>query len=104
VNKNVRLAISTTLLNVSSHLKSSMKYGCEIPDLFLALVAKILNSGTYEAEAVVRTLVALGTALLVDDVFIQKAKPLTGHSLQTIANQHGDKATAVSTEVLSILS
>ena len=73
----MRLAESTVLLNVSSHLKSTGNYGSEIPDLFFDLVGKILNSNTYyETEAVVRTLVAFGTILLVDDIFIQKAKPL----------------------------
>jgi len=103
-NKNVRLAAATVLLNVSSHLKSIGKYDASIPDLFLSLVAKVLNCGNYETEAIVRTLVALGTALLVDDVFVQKAKSLFGESIQPLASQHGGKAASVGAEITQILS
>ena len=104
-NKNVRLAVSTVLLNLSSHLKSTGNYGGEIPDLFFDLVGKILNSNTYETEAIVRTLVAFGTILLVDDIFVQKAKPLVGaFSIQTISSQHGEKAASVGAEIQTILS
>ncbi len=102
-NKNIRLAAATVLLNVGSHLKSTGKYDGEIPDLFLALVVKIFTSGNYETEAIVRTLVALGTVLLVDDIFVQKAKPLLGTMIQTIGSQHGDKAASVGAEITQIL-
>ena len=101
----MRLAVSTVLLNLSSHLKSTGNYGGEIPDLFFDLVGKILNSNTYETEAIVRTLVAFGTILLVDDIFVQKAKPLVGaFSIQTISSQHGEKAASVGAEIQTILS
>ena len=104
-NKNIRLAASTVLLNVSSDLKSTGNYVNEIPDLFLALIGKICANGSYETEAILRMSVALGTALLVDDVFVQKAKLLMlGSTIQNVARQHGDKATSISSEISSILS
>jgi len=103
-NKNVRLAAATVLLNVSSHLKSTCKYDAAITDLFLTLVAKILNSDKYETEAIVRTLVALGTASLVDEVFAQKAKSLLGNSVEPIASAHGDKAVSIGAEIHKILN
>ena len=103
-NKNVRLAACTVLLNVSSHLKTTVKCESEIPDLFLNLVNKILSNKTYETEAVVRVLVAFGTILLVSDDFIQKAKSLFGSNvLSTAVNRHGEKAAAISAEIQNIL-
>ena len=102
-NKNVRLAVSTVLLNVSSHLNSTKSYGCDIPDLFISLVGNILNNGSYESEAIVRALVAFGTTLLVDDIFVQKSRVLVGSNIQSIASKHGDKAASVGAEIQSIL-
>jgi hypothetical protein len=84
-------------------MKSTGKYGGEIPDLFLGLVDQILKHGSYETEAIVRTLVALGTVLLTDGVFVEKAKVLIGSSIQSLACQHGEKAAAVGSEIQSIL-
>ena len=92
------------LLNVSSHLKTTVKCESEIPDLFLNIVNKILSNKTYETEAVVRVLVAFGTILLVSDDFIQKAKSLFGSNvLSTAVNRHGEKAAAISAEIQNIL-
>ena len=102
-NKNVRLAVSTVILNVSSHLKSTGKYGGDIPDLFIGVVGQILNSSLYETEAFVRTLIGFGTVLLVDDVFVQKSRALVGSNIQSIASQHGDTAAFVGAEIQSIL-
>ncbi len=91
------------LLNVGSHLKSTGKYDGEIPELFLTIVGKVLSNDGYETEAVVRTLVALGTALLVADEFIQKAKSMFGPNVQSVASRHGDKAAAIGAEIQSTL-
>ncbi len=103
-NKNVRLAASTVLVNVSSHLKTTGKYDSQVPELLLSTVGKILSNDAYETEAVVRTLAAFGTALLVGDDFVLKAKSLVGSSnLQSVASVHGEKAAAISAEIQSIL-
>mmetsp|Transcript_9050 Transcript_9050/g.10478 ORF Transcript_9050/g.10478 Transcript_9050/m.10478 type:complete len:151 (+) Transcript_9050:1-453(+) len=111
-NKNIRLAASTVLLNMSSYLKSKKSMNneetyniTEIPQLFLTVVSKILSSSSYETEAIVRTLVALGTVLLVDEVFVRKAKELMIASIaQSTASQHGSKAIEIGNEIQSILS
>lgn len=99
----MRLAAATVLLNVASHLKTTGKYGGEIPELFLTIVGKILSINVYETEAVLRTLVAFGTALLVEDDFIQKAKSLFGSNVPSFASSYGNKAAAIGAEIQSIL-
>lgn len=109
-NKNVRLALVTFLLNAASYMKSSgyqhsNNNGTDnIPDLFLVAVGNICGSGLYEAEAITRLVVALGTAVLIDGTWLAKAKALNmGSMLQHVADQHGEKAKAIATEVRSIL-
>eukprot|EP01083_Nonionella_stella_P062517 162532_1 len=113
-NKNVRLALVTFLLNAASYMKSSAPAGGYqhsnnngtdiIPDLFLLTVGNICGSGLYEAEAITRLVVALGTAVLIDGTWLAKAKALNmGSMLQHVADQHGEKCRAIATEVRSIL-
>uniref|UniRef100_A0A7S3QBI1 Phospholipase A-2-activating protein n=1 Tax=Chaetoceros debilis TaxID=122233 RepID=A0A7S3QBI1_9STRA len=111
-NKNVRLALVTVLLNAASFMKASAPAGGyqynsgtdNLPDLFLITVGNICGSGLYEAEAIARLVVALGTAVLIDGTWLAKAKALNmGSMLQHVADQHGEKARAIATEVRSIL-
>lgn len=103
-NKNVRLSLSTVLLNASSHMKSVGRFDDAIPDLFLITIGNICGSGIYETEPIVRVLVAFGTALLVDNTFQSKAKAMhMGSMLNLVASQHGEKAGSIVAEISSIL-
>lgn len=76
----------------------------DVPQLFLITVGNICGSGVYDTESILRILVALGTALLVDDVFKKKAKDLNMMSmLHMFVNQHGEKAVCISKEIEFIL-
>lgn len=104
-NKNVRLAVSTVLLNVTSYLKHVPGTCVDLHvDLVLYPGKRILSSGLYETEATVRVLVALGTVLLADDKFQKRAKELNMASIvHDDSSQHGAKATAVAKEIQMIL-
>lgn len=103
-NKNIRLAVSTVILNVSSYAHSTGSFTAISPDVVLSLVGSIVGSGTYETEALARALVGFGTILLVDDVFKQKAKGLEMKSMvERIGTEHGNKVTAVALEIQQIL-
>eukprot|EP00978_Attheya_sp_CCMP212_P006124 scaffold13813_cov50-Attheya_sp.AAC.4 len=98
-NKNIRLSVATVLLNASSYVYST-KNADAIPPI-VSLGSAILASGLYETEAIVRSLVAMGTALLVsssssDDV------SLLNQQIQRVAAQHGDKAKSIAAEIQSI--
>jgi hypothetical protein len=66
-NKNIRLAVATLLLNISSCLK----HRSESTPGELAILARvvsfcktIIESNSYESESIFRVLVALGTCIL----------------------------------------
>jgi len=104
-NKNIRLAVSTVLLNATSYLKHVPGTCADLHvDSVLSPAGKILGSGLYETEATVRVLVALGTVLLANDKFLKRAKELNMASMfQNDSSQHGAKASAVAKEILMIL-
>jgi len=75
----------------------------------LDIVGNIVGCGAYESEAIVRSLVALGTVLLLPGESGMEAKRVTnersiGSMLERVASMHGDMAKAVSSEISSILS
>eukprot|EP00555_Chaetoceros_dichaeta_P009228 CAMPEP_0198260324 /NCGR_PEP_ID=MMETSP1447-20131203/9324_1 /TAXON_ID=420782 /ORGANISM="Chaetoceros dichaeta, Strain CCMP1751" /LENGTH=848 /DNA_ID=CAMNT_0043947955 /DNA_START=87 /DNA_END=2633 /DNA_ORIENTATION=+ len=106
-NKNVRLAVSTVLLNAASYLQRTAG-SCDgmDADSMLSPVGKVLASGLYETEATVRVLVALGTVLLADDKFLSRAKEL---DMAVVvrgvagADQHGAKASVLAKDIQRIL-
>lgn len=104
-NKNIRLALSTVLLNISSYLYSVGSFQDEsIPALYLSVVGGVVGNGAYETEALVRVLVGLGTILLVDDKCKEEAKALQFSSMvQRVDSGHGEKASAVVNEIQLIL-
>ena len=66
-NKNVRLGAATALLNASSYMASSGPGSgatAAAAGKAVEVSASMLRSGRYEAEATVRALVAMGTAML----------------------------------------
>lgn len=105
-NKNVRLSVATVALNASSYMKTHPDDpGSSSPEQILSVVGTILGSGLYETEGTVRALVALGTALLLDDDET-KAKARASNVASTVrraAEPHGDKAKAIAGEIRSIL-
>lgn len=105
-NKNIRLALASVLLNVSSYMKSAGRATGDdtTPELFLITIGNICGSGLYETEAIVRVLIALGTSLLVSDSFKKKANDLNMTSmLQHVASHHGEKAASIVAEIRTIL-
>jgi len=109
-NKNVRLSVATVLLNTSSYMHaSSTRSSSSAAVRILDIVGNIVGCGAYESEAIVRSLVALGTVLLLPGESGMEAKRVTnersiGSMLERVASMHGDMAKAVSSEISSILS
>ena len=107
-NKNVRLAVSTVVLNSASYAFSSASVDTALSERILAVVGAIAGSGLYETEGVVRSLVAMGTALLIPgkggSAAKEKARSLHMESMiMHVANQHGDKAKGVADEIKALL-
>ena len=107
-NKNVRLAVSTVILNAASYGVSNGGMDAAASKKILGAVGAIVGSGLYESEGVVRALVALGSALLIpgaggvaakEEAKLLHFESMVGH----VASQHGDKAKGVADEISSIL-
>ena len=110
-NKNVRLSVATAVLNVASHMHSSSEPPSSSTAVrVLDVVGTIVGSGSYESEPMVRSLVALGTVLMLPGGCGEEVKRVAkergiGSMVQMAANGgHGDMVGAVSKEILSILS
>jgi ATP phosphoribosyltransferase len=105
-NKNIRLSVATVLLNASSHVYTT-KNTDAIPPIVSLGSAILANSGLYETEAIVRSLVAMGTAFLVlsssSSSSSNDASVLSlVNQIQQVAAQHGDKAKSIAAEIQSI--
>jgi hypothetical protein len=68
----------------------------------VSLGSAILASGLYETEAIVRSLVAMGTALLVSSSSAVEDQVSLLNQIQLVAAQHGDKAKSIAAEIQSI--
>ena len=103
-NKNVRLSVATVLYNVSFYLHS--KDGrADIGSQLVSVADKILSSRTYEGEAITRTLVALGTAVMASPIAKESANALfIKTKVEMAASPHGDNAKAAAKEVYSVLA
>lgn len=105
-NKNVRLSVATLLYNIAYYLHSN-KAITPRPDIaaqVVTMVDTILQARTYEAEAIVRSLVALGTAALACPEVKEVAKTLFLVSrVEMVASPHGDLAKSVAKEVYQVL-
>ncbi|KAL9180234.1 hypothetical protein ACHAXT_008204 [Thalassiosira profunda] len=108
-NKNVRLSVATAVLNTSSYMHASSFASSSSAVRILDVVGSIVGCGMYEAEPIVRSLVALGTALLIpggcgaEVQRIAKERGI-GSTVERAASGHGDMAKAVAKEILLILS
>jgi phospholipase A-2-activating protein len=110
-NKNVRLSVATAILNTSSymHASSTITFPSSTAIRVVDVVGTIAGCGKYETEAMVRSLVALGTVLLLPGGCGSEVKKLAnersiGSMVQRVAGGHGEMAGAVSKEIMSILS
>lgn len=103
-NKNVRLSVATLLYNIAFYLHSQTPSRPDIAAQVVTAVDTILKARSYEAEAVVRCLVALGTVVLASPESKETAKALFVVSkVELSASPHGDKAKAVAKEVYQVL-
>jgi phospholipase A-2-activating protein len=107
-NKNIRLSAATVLYNTSHHLRSMEAAAAASPVIASQVVVQvdtILKTRSYETEALVRALVALGTAVLSSPEAKETAKSLFVVSrVEMAASPHGDVAKAVAKEVYNVLS
>ena len=103
-NKNIRLSVATLIYNVAYFLHSTKANRPEIAVHIVTLVDSILQARTYEAEGIVRSLLALGTVVLAYPEVKQVAKSLYVVSrVEMSASPHGDVAKAVAKEVYHVL-
>lgn len=107
-NKNVRLSVATAVLNTSSYIHASSSPSTSEAECILDVVGTILTCGKYESEPIVRTLMALGTVLLLPGSCGMEAKGLAkgrslGSTAERVASEHGELAKSVAKEILSIL-
>lgn len=108
-NKNVRLSVATAILNTTSYMHaSSTTFSSSVAMRVVDVVGTIAGCGKYETEAMVRSLVALGTVLLLPGCGSEVKKLANersiGSMVQRVAGGHGEMAGAVSKEIMSILS
>eukprot|EP00934_Nitzschia_sp_Nitz4_P000364 Nitzschia sp. Nitz4//scaffold61_size107673//42780//45119//NITZ4_004232-RA/size107673-processed-gene-0.56-mRNA-1//1//CDS//3329555701//364//frame0 len=104
-NKNVRLSVATALYNVAYYLHSMNATSLEeVAGQVVTTVDTILKNRNYEAEAVIRSLVALGTTVLAVPAVKGLTKELYVVSrVEMAASPHGDVAKAVAKEVYQVL-
>jgi len=107
-NKNVRLSVATAVLNTSSYIHSSSSPSTSEAECILDVVETILGCGKYESEPIVRSLMALGTVLLLPASCGMEVKGLAkerslGSTAERVASEHGELAKSVAKEILSIL-
>lgn len=103
-NKNVRLSVATVLYNISYYLHTSKASRPEIAAEIVTLVDTILQGRIYEADAITRCLMALGTTVLACPEVKEIAKTLYVVSrVEMAASPHGDLAKAVAKEVYQVL-
>ncbi|KAL3823743.1 hypothetical protein ACHAXA_004836 [Cyclostephanos tholiformis] len=109
-NKNVRLSVVTAILNTSSYmLSSNTPPSFTSATLLIDIIGTIVGCGKYESEPIVRSLVALGTVLLLPcgcGVEMRKVAKVRniGSMVERVANGHGDMAKAVARDICKMLS
>ena len=104
-NKNVRLSVATVLYNVC-HYASTNPLDPALTVKILTVANRILSSRSYEGEAVLRTLQAVGTLLISSpQVAKDAAKQLfLASKVEMAASPHGAQAKAAAKEVYALLS
>ena len=105
-HKATRLALTTVLLNTTSHLANNSSNMADsskskIVDFLLSIIESILTLGVYEAEATVRTLVSLGTLLLINPS--SRTIKTKAQSMPITQAHAGPTAKLVGDEILQVL-
>ena len=104
-NKNVRLSVATLLYNISFYI--FMKDGdCpEIASQVVLQVDMILKSKIYDAEALIRSMVALGTVALASPKAKETAtSDCVVSRVEMSASPHGELAKSLAKEVYNVLA
>jgi len=105
-NKNVRLSAATLLYNTSFYdFMSGGGCSSDIGSQVVLQVDMILKSKMYETEALIRSMVALGTVVMASPKVKETAKSqFVVSRVEMSASPHGDLAKDVAKEVYSVLS
>lgn len=106
-NKNIRLSAATLLYNVCYyiHLQGGSPAFAVAASQVVVQIDSILKTKMYETEALVRSLIALGSIAMSSKEAKETAKSIYVVSLvEMSASPHGDVAKAVAKEVYSVLS
>ena len=103
-NKNIRLSVATVLVNTALYLHSHQN----MPNVSHQIVSQvniILESKLYDGEAMIRSLVALGTALMTGPEAKAAAKALgmVGR-VEMMASPHGNKAKNIAKEIYAVMN
>lgn len=97
--------MATLLMNAASFVNATPDGAPEVSHQIVTLADKILACKVYESEAILRTLLALGTIALAKEDAKNAARSLyLTTKVEPAASPHGDKAKAIAKEIYSILS
>ena len=103
-NKNIRLSVATLLVNIATYLKAHPG-GPIVSHHIVSQVNIILETKLYDGEAMIRSLVALGTVLLTGPEAKAAAKVLgMVGKVEMMASPHGEKAKSVAREIYIIIN
>eukprot|EP00536_Pseudo-nitzschia_multiseries_P001610 jgi/Psemu1/250736/estExt_Genewise1Plus.C_210004 len=104
-NKNIRLSAATLLYNISFYVHSKRDAPSTIGSRVVSQVDAILKSKTYETEAIIRSLMALGTVAIASPEAKETAKSqFVVSRVEMSASPHGETAKALAKEVYNVLS
>jgi len=104
-NKNIRLSAATLLYNISFYVFSKEAVPSGVGSQVVLQVDMILKSKMYEAEAIIRSLMALGTVAMKSPEAKETAKSnFVVSRVEMSASPHGDLAKALAKEVYNVLS
>ena len=104
-NKNVRLSAATLLYNVAFYVFNGGVDASDVGSRVVLQVDMILKSKSYETEALIRSMVALGTVAMISPKAKETAKSeYVVSRVEMSASPHGDLAKAVAKEVYSVIS
>lgn len=110
-NKSIRLSVATLLFNVAFYIYSNKDAASSLSSVIIVgsnvvlQVDKILQTKVYETEALIRSLVALGTVVVTIPEAKETAK--TEHVVSRVemsASSHGDLAKSIAKEVYNVIA
>jgi phospholipase A-2-activating protein len=104
-NKNIRLSVATVLHNACCYVKSNAQTaGGSAEHRILPMLNTIITSKTYESEAMMRALVALGTLVMSSKNAKEAAQTLfLASKVELAASPHGTSVKSAAKEVYAVL-